>query len=117
MMAPYQGFNKVHQDFYARGQRADLSWEPINLRQYFPYDRAQRMARSGLLSFYLFFNEEDRSKRYQQLASSIRIAEQKKGNNYIKLEFGVQKWPISKNGYSFNRTAENSTYPITVIVP
>ena len=103
LMAPYQGYATYNEDIIAEGQRADGTWEVIDLSQYFPYILGETNVRLHMRSFRYLDDPDLFREKFTLTAKRLLMLEQR-GKPYTALRLSYIRWPIPmRGGYAFNR--------------
>lgn len=103
MMSPYQGDGPWHYALVAEGLLPDGQWETIDLDPYYPYGRAERLARSNLATYHKLLGDELRTQKFTELALRLLVHERQKGKPYEVVRLIQQRWDRSPGGHEFLR--------------
>lgn len=116
MMAPYQGDTSWSADFIYEGQRADGTWEVINLDPYMPYGFGERNVRK-FLRVYQILGEEVQEAKFREFATLLRERERAKGRDYQSIRGFFDQWERSPAGYEYLHTPLFTTRTFVIQIP
>ncbi len=115
MMAPYQGFSTMNMDLLAEGERADGTWEEIDMSPYYPMHRGSAIMYRRLRSFFPE-GEEVHGEKYRELALLLKEREMERGREYASVRLTWVEWPASPEGFDALKTSDHwKAYPIVTV--
>jgi hypothetical protein len=98
MMAPYQDYSDRNADLVAEGQKADGTWEHIDLLPYFPVSTGERT--------YRMYMQTARNRgsdiaeaSYERFRELLHERENARGRVYSDVRLAFEIWPASPAGF------------------
>lgn len=104
MMSPFQWVTRQNTELVAEAQRADGSWERIDLDRYVPEGRAWRLKQQWIM-----ISRNDAAPVLQSMAQNLLRKERAAGFPYVLLRLIWETWPVSPLGRETVRDETHTT--------